>query len=129
MAISTLTLTQSLYTRSFRPITPTIITSSSSFCSSSFSCLCSSSTDCEPKLAVKKRVLGVGLGFLAASILSLTPLDADATRIEYYATVGDPLCEYSYAKSGLGFCDLDVGFGDEAPRGVLVNVISLISSV
>jgi len=53
------------------------------------------------------------------------PLDADATRIDYYATVGDPLCEYSYAKSGLGFCDLDVGFGDEAPRGVLVNVISL----
>jgi peptidylprolyl isomerase len=66
----------------------------------------------------------VGLGFLASSILSLTPLDADATRIDYYATVGDPLCEYSYAKSGLGFCDLDVGFGDEAPRGVLVNVIS-----
>lgn len=119
MAISTLTLTQSLYTRSFRP---TIFFSSSS--SSSFSCLCSSSSDCEPKLSVKKRVFGVGLGFLASSILSLTPLDADATRIDYYATVGDPLCEYSYAKSGLGFCDLDVGFGDEAPRGVLVNVIS-----
>ncbi|AEE87107.1 Photosynthetic NDH subunit of lumenal location 4 [Arabidopsis thaliana] len=117
MAISTLTLTQSLYTRSFRP---TIFFSSSS--SSSFSCLCSSSSDCEPKLSVKKRVFGVGLGFLASSILSLTPLDADATRIDYYATVGDPLCEYSYAKSGLGFCDLDVGFGDEAPRGVLVNI-------
>lgn len=117
MAISTLTLTQSLYTRSFRP---TIFFSSSS--SSSFSCLCSSSSDCEPKLSVKKRVFGVGLGFLAASILSLTPLDADATRIDYYATVGDPLCQYSYAKSGLGFCDLDVGFGDEAPRGVLVNI-------
>lgn len=116
MAMSTLTLTQSLYTRSFRP---TIFSSSSS--SSSFSCLCSS-PNCEPKLSVKKRVYGVGLGFLAASILSLTPLDADATRIDYYATVGDPLCEYSYAKSGLGFCDLDVGFGDEAPRGVLVNV-------
>lgn len=107
MAMSTLTLTQSLYIRSFRP---TIFSSSSS------------SSDCEPKLSVKKRVFGVGLGLLAASILSLTPLDADATRIDYYATVGDPLCEYSYAKSGLGFCDLDVGFGDEAPRGVLVNV-------
>ncbi|XP_019086159.1 PREDICTED: photosynthetic NDH subunit of lumenal location 4, chloroplastic isoform X2 [Camelina sativa] len=114
MAISTLSLTQCLYTRSV--LRPTIFSSSSSF-----SCLCSSSTDCEPKLSVKKRVFGMGLGFLAASILSLTPLDADATRIEYYATVGDPLCEYSYAKSGLGFCDLDVGFGDEAPRGVMVN--------
>ncbi|CAH2076010.1 unnamed protein product [Thlaspi arvense] len=123
MAISTLTLTSSLYARSFRPSTPTILSSSSY--SSSFSCLCSSSADCEPKhtsLALKKRAFGVGLGFLAASILSLTPLDADATRIEYYATVGDPLCEYSYAKSGLGFCDIDVGFGDEAPRGVLVNI-------
>ncbi|CAL9228527.1 unnamed protein product [Arabidopsis halleri] len=119
MAISTLSLTQSIYTRSFRP---TIFPSSSSSSSSSFSCLCSSSSDCEPKLSVKKRVFGVGLGFVAASILSLTPLDADATRIDYYATVGDPLCEYSYAKSGLGFCDLDVGFGDEAPRGVLVNI-------
>ncbi|CAA7020561.1 unnamed protein product [Microthlaspi erraticum] len=122
MAYSALTLTQSLYTRSFRPITPTIF--SSSF-PASFSCLCSSSTDCEPKLtflAAKKRVFGMGLGFIAASILSLTPLDADATRIEYYATVGDPLCEYRYAKSGLGFCDIDEGFGDEAPRGVLVNV-------
>ncbi|KFK30540.1 hypothetical protein AALP_AA7G275600 [Arabis alpina] len=123
MAISTLTLTQSLYTHTFKPKTPTIFSSSSY--SSSFSCLCSSSsssTDYNPKLTVKKSFIGLGLGFLAASILSLTPLDADATRIEYYATVGDPLCEYSYAKSGLGFCDIAVGFGDEAPRGVLVNV-------
>ncbi|KAF3533732.1 hypothetical protein DY000_02036221 [Brassica cretica] len=124
MAISTLTLTSSHYTRSFRP---TISSSSSS--SSSFSCLCSSSsssTDCQQKqrsfTAAKKNVFGVGLGLLAATILSITPLDADATRIEYYATVGDPLCEYSYAKSGLGFCDIAVGFGDKAPRGVLVNV-------
>ncbi|KAH0900476.1 hypothetical protein HID58_039979 [Brassica napus] len=124
MAISTLTLTSSHYTRSFRP---TISSSSSS--SSSFSCLCSSSsssTDCQQKqrsfTAAKTNVFGVGLGLLAATILSITPLDADATRIEYYATVGDPLCEYSYAKSGLGFCDIAVGFGDKAPRGVLVNV-------
>ncbi|KAF3603288.1 hypothetical protein F2Q69_00032664 [Brassica cretica] len=123
MAISTLTLTSSHYTRSFRP---TISSSSSS--SSSFSCLCSSSsssTDCQQKqrsfTAAKTNVFGVGLGLLAATILSITPLDADATRIEYYATVGDPLCEYSYAKSGLGFCDIAVGFGDKAPRGVLVN--------
>ncbi|CDY42648.1 BnaC01g00600D [Brassica napus] len=124
MAISTLTLTSSHYTRSFRP---TISSSSSS--SSSFLCLCSSSsssTDCQQKqrsfTAAKKNVFGMGLGLLAATILSITPLDADATRIEYYATVGDPLCEYSYAKSGLGFCDIAVGFGDKAPRGVLVNV-------
>lgn len=121
MAISTLTLTTSIHTRSFRP---TISSSSSS----SFSCLCSSSPiDFQQKqrsfTAGKKNVFGVGLGILAATILSLTPLDADATRIEYYATVGDPLCEYSYAKSGLGFCDIAVGFGDKAPRGVLVNVI------
>ncbi|KAL0745112.1 hypothetical protein Bca101_100964 [Brassica carinata] len=124
MAISTVTLTSSLYTRgSFRP------TISSSSTSSPFSCLCSSSSpiDCQQKqrrsftAAAKKSVFGVGLGLLAATILSLTPLDADATRIEYYATVGDPLCEYSYAKSGLGFCDIAVGFGDKAPRGVLVH--------
>ncbi|XP_033145562.1 photosynthetic NDH subunit of lumenal location 4, chloroplastic isoform X2 [Brassica rapa] len=125
MAISTLTLTSSHYTSSFRPT----ICSSSSSSSSSFSCLCSSSssTDGQQKqrslTGAKKNVFGVGLGLLAATILSITPLDADATRIEYYATVGDPLCEYSYAKSGLGFCDIAVGFGDKAPRGVLVNVI------
>ncbi|CDY42000.1 BnaA01g05720D [Brassica napus] len=124
MAISTLTLTSSHYTSSFRPT----ICSSSSSSSSSFSCLCSSSssTDGQQKqrslTGAKKNVFGVGLGLLAATILSITPLDADATRIEYYATVGDPLCEYSYAKSGLGFCDIAVGFGDKAPRGVLVNV-------
>ncbi|XP_010555350.1 PREDICTED: photosynthetic NDH subunit of lumenal location 4, chloroplastic [Tarenaya hassleriana] len=127
MAISALTLTSSSSSpniRTDRPITPSRPSSSSSP-STSLSCLCSSSSNCSPKFAIpaaKKRVSSMGISFLAASILALTPLDADATRIEYYATTGDPLCEYSYARSGLGFCDISVGSGDEAPRGQLINV-------
>lgn len=71
----------------------------------------------------KKCVLNTGIGFLAASVLALSsPLEAEATRIQYYATVGEPLCEMSYARSGLGFCDVSVGDGVEAPRFELVNV-------
>ncbi|KAJ7945369.1 Peptidylprolyl isomerase [Quillaja saponaria] len=66
--------------------------------------------------------IGIGIGLLAASVLALTPFDASATRIEYYATVGEPFCELKFAKSGLGYCDLSVGSGEEAPLGELINV-------
>ncbi|KAI4365454.1 hypothetical protein MLD38_021439 [Melastoma candidum] len=74
-------------------------------------------------LSPKKCLLNAGVGFLAASVLALSsPRDAAATRIAYYATVGEPLCEMSYAPSGLGFCDVSVGDGEEAPRFELVNI-------
>lgn len=74
------------------------------------------------KFAVKKCIFDSGIGLLAASVLAWSPLDADATRIEYYATVGEPLCEFNFAPSGLGYCDVHVGAGQEAPRGELINV-------
>ncbi|XWS44878.1 hypothetical protein CRYUN_Cryun15aG0087400 [Craigia yunnanensis] len=98
--------------------------------SPSFSCSCSSSLpppsevklSLNSKSAAKKCVFDVGIGLLAASVLSFSPLDADATRIEYFATVGEPQCELNYASSGLGYCDVIVGSGEEAPRGELVNI-------
>uniref|UniRef100_A0A0F7H0Y6 peptidylprolyl isomerase n=1 Tax=Pelargonium hortorum TaxID=4031 RepID=A0A0F7H0Y6_PELHO len=71
---------------------------------------------------IKKCIFDVGIGILAASVLVLTPLEANATRIEYYATVGEPDCELSYVRSGLGFCDVSVGPGQPVPRGELINV-------
>ncbi|KAH7565752.1 hypothetical protein ACOSQ2_022096 [Xanthoceras sorbifolium] len=70
----------------------------------------------------KKRIVDVGMGLLASSVMALTPLEADATRIEYYATTADPPCDFSFARSGLGFCDLSVGSGVEAPYAELINV-------
>ncbi|XVF15129.1 hypothetical protein REPUB_Repub09cG0122900 [Reevesia pubescens] len=98
--------------------------------SPSFSCSCSASLppSNEVKLSLnskpfaKKCVFNVGVGLLAASVLALSPLDADATRIEYFATVGEPQCQLNYARSGLGYCDVIVGSGVEAPRGELVNI-------
>ncbi|OMP02488.1 hypothetical protein COLO4_11054 [Corchorus olitorius] len=97
------------------------------------SCSCSSSSSNLPppnevklslnsKSAAKKCVSNVGIGLLAASVLALTPLDADATRVQYYATVGEPLCELNYVSSGLGYCDVIVGSGVEAPRAELINI-------
>lgn len=63
---------------------------------------------------------------MAAAVLGLSPLKADATRVEYYATVGEPLCELSYTKSGLGYCDVIVGVGEEVPRGELINVSNFL---
>lgn len=68
------------------------------------------------------RILDAGLGLLAASVVALTPLDASATRIEYFATVAEPSCELNFARSGLGYCDVAVGPGDEAPFAELVNI-------
>ncbi|TKY60319.1 Photosynthetic NDH subunit of lumenal location 4 [Spatholobus suberectus] len=70
----------------------------------------------------KNPLVGIGIGVVTACVVGFTALDADATRIEYYATVGEPLCQYNYVKSGLGYCDIVEGFGDEAPLGELINV-------
>lgn len=70
----------------------------------------------------KKCILDVGLGLLAASVLAFSPLDAEATRIEYYATVADPPCELNFVPSGLGYCDISVGSGVDAPYNELINV-------
>ncbi|KAK4256708.1 hypothetical protein QN277_006397 [Acacia crassicarpa] len=91
--------------------------------SCSLSCHSKSSKLSSPSIpATRKTLLDIGIGLVAASVLALTPLDADATRIEYYATVGEPLCELNFAKSGLGYCDMVEGPGDEAPLGELINV-------
>lgn len=70
----------------------------------------------------KKWVLDLGIGVLAASVVAVSPLEAEATRIEYYATVAEPSCDLNFARSGLGFCDVQPGSGLEAPYGELVNV-------
>ncbi|KAM1504160.1 hypothetical protein ACFX1X_000313 [Malus domestica] len=61
--------------------------------------------------------------------MALSPLEVDATRIEYYATVGEPLCELNFVLSGLGFYDVSVGSGVEVPRGELINMIVRYSCV
>lgn len=71
----------------------------------------------------KKPFLQVGIGLLAASMLILSPLEnANATRLNYYATVEEPSCELKFVPSGLGYCDLVVGSGLEAPYNQLINV-------
>ncbi|CAN6466003.1 unnamed protein product [Victoria cruziana] len=63
--------------------------------------------------------LEMGIGLLAPL---LAVEGAGATRIEYYATVGEPLCDLNFVRSGLGYCDVSVGTGVEAPQGELINV-------
>lgn len=72
--------------------------------------------------SIRRGFFDMGVGLLAASMLVLTPLEANATRIEYYATVGEPSCDLNFAKSGLGYCDVAVGTGVEPPYGELINV-------
>ena len=67
-------------------------------------------------------MLALGAGFLASAALLAPAGDAGATRIEYYATVGDKLCDMSLVKSGLAYCDVEVGTGAQPPRGELINV-------
>lgn len=93
------------------------------------SCSCFSNTD-NAKLstatastsATRKRVFEMGIGLLAASVMALSPLDANATRVEYYATVEEPSCELNFARSGLGYCDILVGSGEEVPYSQLIDV-------
>ncbi|XP_016488905.1 photosynthetic NDH subunit of lumenal location 4, chloroplastic-like [Nicotiana tabacum] len=81
----------------------------------------SSSNQSSPSIN-KKQILQVGVGILAASVMALTPLIADATRIEYYATTAEPTCDFNFARSGLGYCDIAVGSGQEAPYNQLINI-------
>uniref|UniRef100_A0A0F7CZ83 peptidylprolyl isomerase n=1 Tax=Erodium texanum TaxID=28960 RepID=A0A0F7CZ83_EROTE len=75
-----------------------------------------------PVAPIKKCLFDVGIGILVASAFVLSPTDANATRVEYYATVEEPSCDLSFARSGLGYCDVIVGPGKEAPRGELINI-------
>ncbi|KAH0683145.1 hypothetical protein KY290_021737 [Solanum tuberosum] len=70
----------------------------------------------------QKQIFQMGVGILAASIVASAPLNADATRIEYYATTAEPTCEFNFVRSGLGYCDIAVGSGEEAPYNKLVNI-------
>ncbi|KAI9114041.1 hypothetical protein K1719_015292 [Acacia pycnantha] len=117
MAVSALPIATINHTSLQISTAPKFTLSCSLSCHSKSSKLSSSSIP-----ATRKTLLDIGIGFVAASVLALTPLDADATRIEYYATVGEPLCELNFAKSGLGYCDIAEGPGDEAPLGELINV-------
>ncbi|XP_022844363.1 photosynthetic NDH subunit of lumenal location 4, chloroplastic [Olea europaea var. sylvestris] len=84
----------------------------------------SSSLHCttNPIPNVKKHIFQVGVGLLAASVVAAAPLEAEATRIEYYATFAEPSCELNFVRSGLGYCDLAVGSGEVVPFGQLINV-------
>ncbi|KAL1568025.1 Photosynthetic NDH subunit of lumenal location 4, chloroplastic [Salvia divinorum] len=71
----------------------------------------------------KKQIMGVAAGILAASLVaSAAPLEANATRIEYFATFSEPSCELNFVRSGLGYCDVVVGSGEEVPFAQLINV-------
>ncbi|KAL8475058.1 hypothetical protein ACS0TY_031467 [Phlomoides rotata] len=86
-------------------------------------CRASSNSNAAPFTNLKKQVLGVAAGILAATaVAAATPLEAAATRIEYYATVSEPSCELNFVKSGLGYCDVVVGSGEEVPFAELINV-------
>lgn len=86
----------------------------------------SSSVSCSSQNSKQKKpFVQVGIGLLAASMLILSPLqNANATRLNYYATVEEPSCELKFVPSGLGYCDLVVGSGPEAPYNQLINVSS-----
>ncbi|KAI5669940.1 hypothetical protein M9H77_19793 [Catharanthus roseus] len=90
--------------------------------SSTFRAAASSQSPNSSSFCSKKHISQLGLGVLAASVVSLTPLDATATRIEYYATTADPPCEFNFVSSGLGYCDIAVGSGPGAPYAQLINV-------
>ncbi|ERM94242.1 hypothetical protein AMTRI_Chr04g188910 [Amborella trichopoda] len=71
--------------------------------------------------STRKQFLNVGFGLLGA-LFALPLEEARATRVEYYATVEEPSCDLNYVKSGLGYCDISVGNGVEAPLGELINI-------
>ncbi|KAF7090965.1 hypothetical protein CFC21_093638 [Triticum aestivum] len=92
-------------------------------CNSSASPSPSTSTSSvAPASGGRRGVLALGAGFLASAALLCPAGDAGATRIEYFATVGDKLCDMDFAKSGLGYCDVEVGTGVQPKRGELINI-------
>ncbi|KAJ8647118.1 hypothetical protein MRB53_000141 [Persea americana] len=96
--------------------------SPSSSSSSSSSANADSKASLELVSSKRRGFFYMGIGLLAASMLVLTPLEANATRIEYYATVGEPNCDLNFVRSGLGYCDVAVGTGVEPPLGELINI-------
>ncbi|KAL6635141.1 hypothetical protein ACP70R_027812 [Stipagrostis hirtigluma subsp. patula] len=72
--------------------------------------------------AGRRGLLALGAGFLASAAMLGPAGDAGATRIEYYATVGDKMCDMTLVKSGLAYCDVEVGTGAQPPRGELINI-------
>ncbi|KAG9451656.1 hypothetical protein H6P81_011621 [Aristolochia fimbriata] len=91
-------------------------------CSSSSSSELESQSAIKSKLSTRRGILDMAVGLMAASLVVSTSPDANATRVQYYATVGEPLCDLSFVKSGLGYCDVAVGTGAEAPFGELINI-------
>ncbi|CAM0944135.1 unnamed protein product [Alopecurus aequalis] len=93
-------------------------------CSSSASPSTSASSSAAPAGGSSSRrgMLALGAGFLASAALLGPAGDAGATRIEYFATVGERLCDMDFAKSGLGYCDVAVGTGVQPKRGELINI-------
>lgn len=85
-------------------------------------CLCSNDRECGETTKKRWEVGAVVFGAIAATVMAITPMEADATRIEYYATVGEPPCDLTFVRSGLGFCDLRIGTGKEAPYYELIDV-------
>uniref|UniRef100_A0A0F7GZV7 peptidylprolyl isomerase n=1 Tax=Goodyera fumata TaxID=1390594 RepID=A0A0F7GZV7_9ASPA len=69
--------------------------------------------------ASRRRLIELGIGLLS---YSASMPDASATRIQYYATVEEPPCDLNFVKSGLGFCEVVVGKGVQAPGGELINI-------
>uniref|UniRef100_A0ACD5YYZ5 Uncharacterized protein n=1 Tax=Avena sativa TaxID=4498 RepID=A0ACD5YYZ5_AVESA len=91
--------------------------------SSSASPSTSTSSDATaPPAGSRRGVLALGAGFLASAALLCPAGDAKATRIEYYATVGEKLCDMDFAKSGLGYCDVAIGTGVQPKRNELINI-------
>lgn len=128
MSVSALTI-QTPNFHSLQTFNPTKSFFTTTKPTSSSSCPCFFNTD-DAKLstatastsATKKRVFEMGIGLLAASVMALSPLDANATRVEYYATVEEPSCELNFVRSGLGYCDILVGSGEEVPYSQLIDV-------
>ncbi|XP_006647902.1 photosynthetic NDH subunit of lumenal location 4, chloroplastic [Oryza brachyantha] len=96
--------------------------SSSSASSPAPSTSCSAAGSLPVASAGRRELLALGAGFLASAGLLCPAGEAGATRIEYYATVGEKLCDMNVVKSGLGYCDVEVGTGAQPPRGQLINV-------
>ncbi|VAI60684.1 unnamed protein product [Triticum turgidum subsp. durum] len=91
-------------------------------CNSSASPSSSTSTSSVALAGGRRGVLALGAGFLASAALLCPAGDAGATRIEYFATVGEKLCDMDFAKSGLGYCDVEIGTGVQPKRGELINI-------
>ncbi|CAA7401733.1 unnamed protein product [Spirodela intermedia] len=80
----------------------------------------SRSRSMEIDIRTRRGVIGAGLSLLLTSPLAAP--EAGATRIQYYATVGERLCDLNFVKSGLGYCDVEVGSGVKPPPGELINI-------